>query len=296
MAIRLIAIDIDGTLLDSRWELPARNRTALAGAARRGIEIAIVTGRRYDFARPILDQLPCPITAIVSNGALVRLPDGSTPVRHLLPRETARRILGATAPWRDSAGLVFDRPGEGQVVFERIDWDHASRRAYAERNRPFIREVSPLDAALDDDPLQVMFNGPLASMRDLVHVLGASADTGRDEGPGHPARDRRRVPPQRFDYSVTATEYPSRDFALIDVLAPGCTKGTTLADWAARRGYHRDEVMAIGDNVNDIEMLEVSGRPVVMANAVPELLERGWAITASNDEAGVAEAIERWTR
>ncbi len=276
VAIRLIAIDIDGTLLDSRWELPARNRAALAEAARRGIEIAIVTGRRYHFARPILDQLPCPITAIVSNGALVRRPDGRTPVRHLLSRETARSVLAATARWRDSAGLVFDRPGEGQVVFERIDWDHPSRRAYAERNRPFIREVSPLDAAIDEDPLQVMFNGPLASMRDLAGVLRTSAGTAH--------------------CSITATEYASRDFALIDVLAPGCTKGSTLADWAARQGYHRDEVMAIGDNVNDIEMLEVSGRPVVMANAVPELLERGWAITASNDEAGVAEAIERWTR
>ena len=276
VAIRLIAIDIDGTLLDSRWELPARNRAALAEAARRGIEIAIVTGRRYDFARPILDQLPCPITAIVSNGALVRRPDGRTPVRHLLSRETARSVLAATARWRDSAGLVFDRPGEGQVVFERIDWDHPSRRAYAERNRPFIREVSPLDAAIDEDPLQVMFNGPLASMRDLAGVLRTSAGTAH--------------------CSITATEYASRDFALVDVLAPGCTKGSTLADWAARQGYHRDEVMAIGDNVNDIEMLEVSGRPVVMANAVPELLERGWAITASNDEAGVAEAIERWTR
>lgn len=276
VAIRLIAIDIDGTLLDSRWELPARNRAALAEAARRGIEIAIVTGRRYHFARPILDQLPCPITAIVSNGALVRRPDGRTPVRHLLSRETARSVLAATARWRDSAGLVFDRPGEGQVVFERIDWDHPSRRAYAERNRPFIREVSPLDAAIDEDPLQVMFNGPLASMRDLAGVLRTSAGTAH--------------------CSITATEYASRDFALVDVLAPGCTKGSTLADWAARQGYHRDEVMAIGDNVNDIEMLEVSGRPVVMANAVPELLERGWAITASNDEAGVAEAIERWTR
>lgn len=276
VAIRLIAIDIDGTLLDSRWELPARNRAALAEAARRGIEIAIVTGRRYHFARPILDQLPCPITAIVSNGALVRRPDGRTPVRHLLSRETARSVLAATARWRDSAGLVFDRPGEGQVVFERIDWDHPSRRAYAERNRPFIREVSPLDAAIDEDPLQVMFNGPLASMRDLAGVLRTSAGTAH--------------------CSITATEYASRDFALIDVLAPGCTKGSTLADWATRQGYHRDEVMAIGDNVNDIEMLEVSGRPVVMANAVPELLERGWAITASNDEAGVAEAIERWTR
>ena len=274
MAIRLVAIDIDGTLLDSRWALPARNQAALAEAARRGIEIAIVTGRRYDFATPVLDQLACAPTAIVSNGALVRLPGGATPVRHLLPRDTARLILDLTAAWRDSAGLVFDRPREGQVVFERIDWNHPSRRAYAERNRPFILEVSPLEAALTDDPLHVMFNGTLAAMQALRDVLRTSEGTAA--------------------CSMASTEYAARDFALVDVLAPGCTKGRTLAAWARQRGYRRDEVMAIGDNVNDIEMLEAAGVPVVMANAVPELLGRGWTMTASNDEAGVAVAIERW--
>ena len=78
------------------------------------------------------------------------------------------------------------------------------------------------------------------------------------------------------------------------MLAAGCTKGATLAEWARRRGYARGEVMAIGDNLNDTEMLEASGVPVVMGNAVPALLERGWQVTASNDEAGVAAAIHRF--
>ena len=76
--------------------------------------------------------------------------------------------------------------------------------------------------------------------------------------------------------------------------AAGCTKGATLAAWARRRGYVPDEVMALGDNLNDLEMLEAAGLPVVMGNAVPALLARGWPITATNDEAGVADAIHRY--
>jgi hypothetical protein len=95
-------------------------------------------------------------------------------------------------------------------------------------------------------------------------------------------------------YHVTLTEYAARDFSMVDVLAAGVSKGRTLTAWAAERGFARDELMAVGDNYNDSEMLEAVGRPVVMGNAVPELLEAGYAVTASNDEAGLALAIERF--
>jgi Cof subfamily protein (haloacid dehalogenase superfamily) len=272
--IRLVAIDIDGTLLDSRWQLPARNRDAVCAAVDAGVEVAIVTGRRYDFARPIIDLLPCPVTAIVSNGAIVRSPGGATEWRRLLSRSTARSVLEATSAYRDGAALIFDRPRDGQVVFERIDWTHPSRRGYAERNLEFIVEVDPLESALTDDPIQVMFNGGVAAMRNLVALL--------------------RALPSAPGFTVAVTEYADRDFSLVDVLPAGCTKGATLARWARRQRYARGEVMALGDNLNDLEMLEAAGLPVVMGNAVPALLARGWPVTATNDDAGVAAAIDRF--
>jgi len=272
--IRLVAIDIDGTLLDSRWQLPDANRDAIGAAVDAGVEVALVTGRRYDFARPIIDMLPCRVTAIVSNGAIVRSPAGDTHLRRLLSRAVARDVLAATPAYRDGAALIFDRPRDGQVVFERIDWTHPSRRGYAERNRAFIVEVDPIESALTEDPIQVMFNGGVASMRGLVALLRAL--------PSSPA------------FAVAVTEYVERDFSLVDVLPAGCTKGAALAEWAGRQGYGRDEVMALGDNLNDLEMLEAAGLPVVMSNAVPALLERGWHVTASNDDAGVAQAIHRF--
>jgi hydroxymethylpyrimidine pyrophosphatase-like HAD family hydrolase len=80
---------------------------------------------------------------------------------------------------------------------------------------------------------------------------------------------------------------------MIDVLNAGCSKGHALARWARHRGIAQAEVMAIGDNHNDVEMLEFAGHPVIMGNACEELRARGWTVTLSNGECGVAAAVEK---
>jgi Cof subfamily protein (haloacid dehalogenase superfamily) len=272
--VRLIALDIDGTLLDSRWQVPPANRDAVRRATAAGIEVALVTGRRFDFARPVIDQLEGPLTLIVSGGALVKQRDGRTLVRHLLPAATALAVLEGTRDFRDATALVFDRLQSGQVVHERLDIRDAHRRSYFQRNRDFIVETVPLEAALVEDPIQVMFSGGVMRMRELVARVRGLA-----------------VAP---DVAVAVTEYESRDFSLVDVNRAGCTKGTTLAAWVACQGLARDEVMAVGDNFNDREMLEYAGIPVVMGNAVEELKGLGWPVTLDNDDGGVAAAIDRF--
>src|SRR5262249_12704973 len=120
MPVRLIALDIDGTLLDSRWQLSDANRAAVAAATRRGIEVALVTGRRYDFAMPIARQLACPLTMIVNNGAIVRTADGKTHLRHLLSKDIARSILESTKKWRHGTAVIFDRAVENQIMLESL--------------------------------------------------------------------------------------------------------------------------------------------------------------------------------
>jgi Cof subfamily protein (haloacid dehalogenase superfamily) len=274
MPIRLIALDIDGTLLDSRWQVSEANRNAIAEAARRGIEVALVTGRRYDFAMPVARQLEAPLTMIVSNGALVRRNDGRTHLRHLLPRRVAEPVLRLTEPWREGAAVIFDRPAENQVMLERLDPDDSLRYAYYSRNKEFIGLANPLETCLTEDPIQVMLSGRVALMRDAERALrGASFAEA---------------------YALAVTMYEHRDFAMIDVLNPICSKGASLAEWARLRGYARAEVMAIGDNHNDLEMLSFAGIPVVMGNSVPALKTFGWHETCSNDENGVAHAIEQF--
>src|SRR5207244_12860736 len=110
MGVRLIALDIDGTLLDSRWQLPEANRAAIAEATRRGIEVALVTGRRYDSAMPVARKLDSPLTMIVNNGALIRSKQGRTHLRHLLPQPIARQVLELTKPGREDAAVICAPP------------------------------------------------------------------------------------------------------------------------------------------------------------------------------------------
>jgi Cof subfamily protein (haloacid dehalogenase superfamily) len=274
MAVRLIALDIDGTLLDSRWQLPAANRAAIAEATRRGIEVALVTGRRYDFALPVARQMDSPLTMIVNNGALIRSNDGQTHLRHLLPRSTAEQVLELTRPWREGAAVIFDRKLQNQLMLEVLDPDDSLRYAYYSRNKEFIGLAKPLESCLTEDPIQVMLSGKVEPMRQAEAAL----------------RGARFVE----DFALAVTRYEKKDFAMIDVINPACSKGSSLAEWAALRGFAREEVMAIGDNHNDLEMLSFAGIPVVMGNSVPELKAHGWHETGTNDENGVASAIEQF--
>ena len=272
--IRLLAIDIDGTLLDSRGRVPDAHRDAIAEVAGRGLEIALATGRSFHFSLPIADALPVPLTLIVNNGAMVKDRVGETRLRHLLARDAAHAVLTGTRAYEDSVALVFDRPDERQVLFERMDWTHPNRRGYYEKNKAFIAEApAPLADMLTEDPVQVMFNGRVDPMRELAVALRAL-----------PAADQ---------FSVAVTEYVHRDFSLVDVNGAGCSKGSTLARWAGLRGLTRDEVMAVGDNLNDVEMLDFAGTAVVMGNAT-DAVKHGRTVTGTNDEGGLADAIRRY--
>jgi Cof subfamily protein (haloacid dehalogenase superfamily) len=269
--IRLLAIDVDGTLLDSRGRLPDAHREALADAIARGIAVVLVTGRSFHFTRPVMDALGLPITLIVNNGAVVKASDGATLQRRVLPRAAARNILRATRGYEDSVAVVFDRSDNRQIVFERMDWTHPHRKGYYERNKAFICETSPLEEALTEDPIQVMFNGGVQRMRELASQL-------------------RRLP-HSDRFSVALTEYELRDFSLLDVNGAGCSKGSTLERWAVSLGLGRDEVMAVGDNLNDLPMLEFAGTAVVMGNAAEAVKALGFRVTGSNDENGLADAV-----
>lgn len=272
--IQLIAMDIDGTLLDSHAQLPDENLRAVTEAAAAGIEIVIVTGRRFEFARSVADALPCDLHLIVNNGAVIKSKSGETHQRLLLDADIARQLLDATGEYRNEATVFFDRPHGKQVILERVDWDDPLRGGYFRRNREFIGEVEPLTACLDgEDPIQVMYVGACERIREARKIVEAL--------------------PIADEFTVAITEYEHRNLSMLDVLRRGVNKGAALAEWAGRRGIQRENVMAIGDNWNDREMLEYAGLPVVMGNSVPELKTLGWSVTLSNDECGLAEAIHR---
>ncbi len=272
--IRLLAIDIDGTLLDSTGRVPPANRAAIDRAAAAGVRIVIATGRSFHFALQALEALPDDLTLLVYNGAIARTRSGDTLLRRLLPQAVARDVLAATLEWRPDAACVFDRPAAGQLVYDRMDWSHPNRAGFMRRNAAIIQAVDRLEDAVSEDPVQVTFNGGVRAMRAIQAHLSAQVVAAHLE--------------------VTLTEYPQRDFSLVDVCAAGTTKGTGLAEVAGQFGIAQGDVMAVGDNHNDRDMLEWAGIGVVMGNAEPELKDAGFHQTGSNDDAGLAQAIERF--
>jgi Cof subfamily protein (haloacid dehalogenase superfamily) len=272
--VQIIAMDLDGTLLNTSGHLPGPNVRAIEQAAARGIEILIVTGRRFTSARTIAAEIGCDVHLICSNGALIKSSAGDTQFRRLLPAATARAVLEGTAEFRSCAGVIFDRPRERQIYFERVDWNGPFVGPYLRRHRDQVAEVDPLTDCLDgEDPVEILY---IDSCERITRALKALETLAA----GH-------------EFTLALTEYPNRDLSMLDVLASGVNKGAALAEWARLRGVPRENVMAIGDNWNDREMLEYAGLPIVMGNSIPELKALGWSVTGSNDDCGLAEAIHR---
>jgi len=199
--IRLIGIDIDGTLLDTNGHMPDANCIAIQRAVDAGVHVALVTGRSYPFARPVAQRLPQSISLIVSNGAVERAMDGATFIRRLLDRGRARQVLDTTRRHRHATALIFDRDFDRQVVYETMDWEHPGRQRYWSRNHSHIAQSIPLEDALIEDPIQVMYNGGVVEMRALFDALRADVS----------------------GCSIQITEYVHRDFSLVDVTSVEAT-------------------------------------------------------------------------
>ena len=279
--VRLVAVDIDGTLLPTgSTTISDRNRRALRHAQAAGIHVVIATGRRHQYAEPVLEQVGLsPRTVMISsNGSVVRYFDGSIIRRNLLPAEDARALCGELRPFGQTMVFTFDRDHSPSLAVESMASLHRRVSAWVDANREDMVEVIPLERAFDagESPIQGMICGDIDQVRAAQQSLNAT----------------------ELASAVTMhrTEYPERNLGILDLLPPDCSKGRALEDYARSLGLDLSQVMAIGDNFNDLDMLERAGRPVLMANASDDLHtlagRYGWDVTLSNDDDGVAAALE----
>ena len=295
----MIAVDMDGTLLGSDGVVSQRNLDAWRSAEEAGIEMVVATGRRHCYAMRQLRGLGMRPTAglVSSNGTVVRTIGSRLIARRLMDRETAASLCAHLGEFRDALVMTFDTVEEsgddrrGALVVENLARLNESIGKWMAVNEPYIEHVIPIERALEGDaaPIQMMVCGTVERMRraeqrllDFPGVTGVGAAVER-EGAG--AR-----------IALHRTEYPDRDLSILDILPAGCSKGAALAEMAAGMGIRSEEMMAIGDNWNDVSMLETAGRAVLMGNAPDDLkaeaTTRGWKVGPGNNEDGVAVAIE----
>ena len=295
MQPRLIAIDLDGTLLNSDGRVSPRNLAALSLAENSGAEIVISTGRRHCYAMRVLRDLPLrPDSAVISsNGTVIRTIDSQLLHRSHLPLDTARWLCNHLIDYRNALMLTFDKVGptgedtRGALVCEQLDDLHISIGRWMRANEPYIAQVANIQDALHADaPIQMMLAGPVARMAEaearlLEHPL--VTPVGEIESP---------------DAAITLhrTIYPEKDLSIVDILPAGSSKATALQHLAHLRGVAVEDIVAIGDNWNDVPMLRLAGQAVLMSNAPADLKavahQSGWHLGPTNDDDGVAIAIE----
>jgi Cof subfamily protein (haloacid dehalogenase superfamily) len=280
LPVRLVAIDMDGTLLPTFSQtISPRNARALKAAQEAGITVAIATGRRTNYTAPLLEGLGlrADMPLITSNGAVTRTLGGEALDRSHLQARVARGLCGLLRPF-GTLVFTFDRPGRGELLLEDFKLAHERIALWVEANRNAIDVVKPLEKALadGDDPIQGMVCGGLEAMRRAEKALIAS-----ELGTA---------------CACVRTEYPARDLSILDLMPPGVSKGWALERLAQRLGIDRKETMAIGDNWNDVDMLEWAGQPVLMGNAAEDLRTRaklrGWKQARPNDADGVGIILE----
>jgi Cof subfamily protein (haloacid dehalogenase superfamily) len=284
MMIKLLTLDLDGTLLNSSGQIPEANRQAIRQAEEKGVLVTIATGRRFRDARPVGIELGLNAPLITHNGALLKYAENDETVAYsLLSRETSLEILRVGKEFGGDALVSADPHGKGTLYYDRVSDNNVPLQKYirwaktlhGDEAEKALRHVDDLANILDDtEVIHITFSGTCAAMYDMQRVLQTELlDT----------------------VTILATVYPHLDFTLIDILPPDSSKGVGVEKLALIEGLKRDDVMAIGDNFNDIEMLEFAGTAVVMGNADPRLLEcEEFYTTVSNDENGVAEAIKEF--
>ena len=283
MAIQFVALDLDGTLLNPRGRISERNLNAIEKARAAGVRVALVTGRRFRDSRPVALELGLDVPLISHNGALTKHAETLQTVAVLpLPLAAAREALRIGRATGADALLSDDYEGLGMLVYDHLSGDNIAvhryitwaTRLHGAEGRDAVRQVDSLEAYLDHEPIHLSFSGRCAAMDQLEEQLKSEM--------GSSAK-------------ILSTKYAEQDFTLLDVVHPSASKGAGVAAAAAELNIGPREIMAVGDNYNDLEMLLFAGTGVVMANAPLTLREiPGLHPTTSNVEDGVALAIERF--
>lgn len=282
--IKLLALDLDGTTLNSRGKVSDANREAIRAAEGMGVLVTIATGRRFRDAQPVGVDLELNAPLITHNGGLLKYANSLQTVAYsLLSTDLSLKIIDVGKQFGGDPLVSTDPIGMGLLIYDRVSDDNTPLQKYirwakslhgsgAEESVTHVNSLE--DIVHEHEVVHISFSGGCVAMgtleERLVKELGGTV-------------------------TVLTTVYPKLDFTLIDILPSDASKGHAVEKLSKINGLTREEVMVIGDNFNDLQMLEFAGTAVVMGNADPDLLERQeFYTTLTNDQAGVAAAIKRF--
>ncbi len=270
--IRLIALDLDGTLLNTEKRLSDRNREALARAAAAGIEIVPTTGRFFDGIPEVVRTLPFLHYAITINGAAVfDVCRGENLLKAELPLVRAMEILD----YMDSLPVLYDCYQDNAGWMSRAMWEQVEAYVGNPHSRKLVRETRQ----------------PVPDLRTMLRERGRDVQKLQGILKDLDLRERliRELPERFAGLSVTSSWENN-----VEINDAEAHKGRALLRLAEHLGLRPDQTMAFGDGLNDLTMLRAAGLGVAMGNACPEALAAADVVTADCDHDGVAAAIEKY--
>jgi len=271
--IRLLAIDIDGTLVNSRDELTETTRQALHRACAAGLKIVLATGRRYSRALPLVGPLAIDAPLVTASGALIKHPlDHRTLFRATFERQLLCDLLTVVERRGFEAVLYADSYHDGFDFYcERLEVERAELADYLALN-PGCHRLWP---ALMRDPPEGVFAGFSTGTRDEMLELHEEL--------------QRELPGLLYTHVLRSPRYIGH---MCEIAPFGVTKWSGIQHVAAEWGILPEEMCAVGDDVNDIPMIEAAGIGIAMGNAQPEVKAAADLIAPTHDEDGLAAVVD----
>jgi len=259
--IKLVAIDLDGTLLDNDRKISPRAKKTIRGVRKKGVEVTLATGRMFASARPFAQELGLNLPLITYQGALVKISDTGEVLYHRnVPSHLAQKVVKLAQEWNYPINFYVD----DCVLVEKMT---PQALDYARKYNVLVEEVGDLSTLAHLQPIKLL-------------VINE-----REEELNRFEEECRRIFGESLHITKSLPEY-------LEFMHPEATKAKGVEAVANHMGIEREEVMAIGDSYNDLEMLKYAGLAVVMGNAREEIKAVADYVTSSNEDDGVAEALE----
>ena len=274
MPYRLLALDVDGTLLDPDGELRDAVRQAVIAAQQAGLRVILCTGRRFRSARPLAQELQLDGPIVVHNGALVKdVASAETLHCHPLPETLCRRGLAVLRQLAPPLIYIDAFHEQVDILTEPLERLHPFQREYLQDNLPYCRFVDDLNAE---------------RLRGVV-MLSIMAEAERLQALRPAVEDA--LAGQGHTKMILNKNYRGH---ILEVLPATVSKWQALERLMAAAGLTADDVMAIGDDYNDLEMIRGAGLGIAMGNAVEPVRRAAGYVTGSNADDGVVQALERF--
>lgn len=270
---RLLAIDIDGTLVNSQHELTERTRRAVLRAKRAGVEIVLATGRRYSRVLPLVEPLELNVPLITASGALIkRASDHQTLFQAEFQPRALEVCLETIAAHAYEAVLYGDTFHEGFDFYHRdVSTSCQLLTEFFAKNQGFGRVY----ARLMTEPPPGIFAGFVMGTRDQMHALVNEIECA--------------LPRQLYLHVLRSPRYAG---FMCEIAPAGVSKWTGVSRLAEEWGIAPAEICAVGDDVNDIPMIEAAGLGIAMGNAVAETKAAADRIAPTNDEDGLEWVVD----